>query len=103
MAFWSRWGRKQPQTPGSGGAFWSRWGRKRPQTPGSGGALSRRSFLIAGGVAGGGLLVGFALWQRRRGRGAEPRPDAYIRIGGDGSIVLTVDECEMGQGVCTAL
>lgn len=67
-------------------------------------ALSRRSFLIAGGAAaGGGLLIGFGLWQRRRGRGTAPRPDAYIRIGSDGAVVLTVDEAEMGQGVCTAL
>src|SRR5262249_19753002 len=35
--------------------------------------------------------------------GADARPDAYISIRKDGAVVLTVDESEMGQGVCTAL
>jgi isoquinoline 1-oxidoreductase beta subunit len=65
--------------------------------------LSRRNFLIGGAAAGGGLAVGFWLWRKRRLRKSDPRPDAYIRIGTDDRITLTVDESEMGQGVTTAL
>jgi isoquinoline 1-oxidoreductase subunit beta len=65
--------------------------------------LSRRNFLIGGAAAGGGLAVGFWLWRRRRLRNADPRPDAYIRVGSDDRITLIVDESEMGQGVTTAL
>jgi isoquinoline 1-oxidoreductase beta subunit len=69
--------------------------------------LSRRTFLlgglIGGAAAGGGLSVGFWLWRKRRLRKSDPRPDAYIRIGTDDRITLTVDESEMGQGVTTAL
>lgn len=59
--------------------------------------------MIAGAAGGGGLLLGFGLWRRFHTRRNDPRPDAYIQIGTDGSIVLMVDESEMGQGVSTAL
>jgi isoquinoline 1-oxidoreductase beta subunit len=66
--------------------------------------LSRRSFLIGGAAAGGGLAVGFWLWRRRRlQKNTDPRPDAYVRIGSDDRVTLIVDESEMGQGVTTAL
>jgi isoquinoline 1-oxidoreductase beta subunit len=67
-------------------------------------ALSRRSFLRAGAAAGGGLLLSLSL---PRGGGAANAedfvPNAFIRIGGDGRIVLTMPYVEMGQGTYTAI
>jgi len=65
--------------------------------------ISRRTFLVAGGAAGGGLALGFYLWRQRGRRNDTPRPDAYVRVNADDTIVLSVDESEMGQGVTTAL
>ncbi|WP_428268385.1 molybdopterin cofactor-binding domain-containing protein [Haliangium sp.] len=65
--------------------------------------LSRRTFMVAGAAAGGGLAVGFWLWRKRRLARRAPRPDAYIRVEPNDRIVLVVDEAEMGQGVTTAL
>lgn len=68
---------------------------------------SRREFLQSAAVAGGGLLVGFAMpgpWAA----GAEPvagpfKPNAFIRIGADDSVTLVISMAEMGQGVLTSL
>jgi isoquinoline 1-oxidoreductase beta subunit len=71
---------------------------------------SRRQFLIAGGAAAGGLVLGLAL-PLRAARGsaagstgaAIPTADvnAFVRIGEDGSVTLIVPKSEMGQGVYT--
>lgn len=69
------------------------------------GGWSRRAFLTAGAVVGGGLMVGVAL----RGESAHGQsqavfaPDAFIRIAADGTITLIVPRVEMGQGTYTAL
>ena len=68
-------------------------------------ALSRRRFIQAGAAAGGGLLLGWYL-PSRRAAGAEAggfAPNAFIRIGGDGRIVLTMPYVEMGQGTYTSV
>ena len=68
---------------------------------------SRREFLQTAAVAGGGLLVGFALpgqWTEAAETSSAPfKPNAFIRIGSDDSITLVVSMAEMGQGVLTSL
>jgi isoquinoline 1-oxidoreductase subunit beta len=69
--------------------------------------LSRRTFLQAGVAAGGGLMLSLSL--PLPGREAEAAsaasfaPNAFIRIGGDGQIVLTIPFVEMGQGTYTSI
>ena len=75
--------------------------------------MKRRTFLIAGGVIGGGLLVGvggFNYYVNKRlreysgvGMGEGESLNAYIRIRPDGTIVLAIPRTEMGQGIYTAL
>ncbi len=72
---------------------------------------SRRTALIAGGCAAGGLIVGTATWRaagakaphRRRAGDAAFEPHAYLRIGIDGRVTLVAPLLEMGQGVKTSL
>jgi isoquinoline 1-oxidoreductase beta subunit len=69
--------------------------------------LSRRSLVKIGVVAGAGLTLGVA-WRVTRGPGLPPTdatfaPDAFLRIGSDGTITVMVGQSEMGQGVATAL
>ncbi|MHC2438843.1 xanthine dehydrogenase family protein molybdopterin-binding subunit [Bradyrhizobium sp. USDA 4451] len=69
--------------------------------------LSRRNFLRAGAIAGGGLLLSVSL--PFAGRESEATaadgfaPNAFIRIGGDGKVVLTMPYVEMGQGTYTSI
>jgi isoquinoline 1-oxidoreductase subunit beta len=69
--------------------------------------LSRRTFLQAGAAAGGGLMLSLSL--PLPGREAEAAnagsfaPNAFIRIGSDGQIVLTMPYVEMGQGTYTSI
>jgi isoquinoline 1-oxidoreductase beta subunit len=69
--------------------------------------LSRRSFLQAGAAAGGGLLLGLSLpFANDDAEAADANgfaPNAFIRIEGDGQIVLTMPSVEMGQGTYTAI
>jgi len=69
--------------------------------------LSRRGFLRAGAVAGGGLMLSLSLpFASGEAQGAEAdsfTPNAFIRIGGDGQIVLIMPYVEMGQGTYTAI
>ncbi|WP_306533433.1 xanthine dehydrogenase family protein molybdopterin-binding subunit [Geobacter sp.] len=69
--------------------------------------MSRRDFLKAGAVLGGGLIIGVHL-PLGTAAGMEPpgetfTPNAFIRIGTDDSITVIVNKAEMGQGVYTAL
>jgi isoquinoline 1-oxidoreductase subunit beta len=85
--------------------------------------LSRRSFIVTGAAAGGGLLVSFSLSGcDRQGRNEKPpeaavgeattqsaqqapdlEPNAFIRIGRDGTVSFVVHKVEMGQGTFTAI
>jgi isoquinoline 1-oxidoreductase beta subunit len=69
--------------------------------------VSRRTFLLAGAAAGGGLLLSLNLPLATGDAGAigieEFAPNAFIRIGGNGEIVLTMPYVEMGQGTYTAI
>jgi isoquinoline 1-oxidoreductase beta subunit len=80
-------------------------------TPGR--TVSRRSFMTVTAAAGAGLVLGFHLPSRTARAqalpdsvpaGARPfAPNAWIEIGADGLVTLTVDRSEMGQGPTTAL
>ena len=75
--------------------------------------MKRRTFLIAGGVVGGGLLVGvggFNYYANKRikefsgiGMGEGDSLNAFVRIRTDNTIVLAIPRTEMGQGIYTAL
>jgi isoquinoline 1-oxidoreductase beta subunit len=76
-----------------------------PERSGSADGLSRRSFLQAGAAAGGGLLLSLRLpFANRDAAGADGfTPNVFIRIEGDGQIVLTMPYVEMGQGTYTSI
>ena len=81
----------------------------RPTKPGraSSANLSRRGFLQAGAAAGGGLMLSLRLplaSGKAEAVGADGfAPNAFVRIGADGQIVLTMPYVEMGQGTYTAI
>lgn len=75
--------------------------------------MKRRTFLIAGGVVGGGLLVGiggFNYYANKRihefsgiGMGDGESLNAFVRIRPDNTVALAIPRTEMGQGVYTSL
>jgi isoquinoline 1-oxidoreductase beta subunit len=70
-------------------------------------SISRRTFLQAGAAAGGGLMLGlslpFAGDVAEAAAAAEFAPNAFIRIGSDGQVVLVMPYVEMGQGTYTSI
>ncbi|MQW36729.1 molybdopterin-dependent oxidoreductase [Sinorhizobium meliloti] len=68
--------------------------------------VSRRGFLKAGVVGGGGLMLSLNL-PFAGGAKAAPNeifaPNAFIRIEGDGQVALTMPYVEMGQGTYTSI
>lgn len=73
--------------------------------------VSRRAFLRSGVAAGGGLLLCIALGRTARAGSwiSAPEPpgagglNAFVNIGGDGSVTFVMPKSEMGQGVYTGL
>jgi isoquinoline 1-oxidoreductase beta subunit len=71
--------------------------------------LSRRRFLAASALAGGGLILGVYLPHiDSRADAAEGKvktfaPNAFVRIGTDDSITVIVNHSEMGQGPYTSI
>src|SRR4026209_475471 len=70
--------------------------------------LSRRTFLVTGAAAGGGLLLGFYLPTRIDAKAQAIsnevfRPNAFVRIRPDDSITLVMPQVEMGQGTYTSM
>jgi isoquinoline 1-oxidoreductase subunit beta len=67
-------------------------------------SLSRRRFLQAGAASGGGLLLSLSLPLSKGAAEAEAfAPNAFIRVGSDGQIVMTMPYVEMGQGTYTSI
>src|SRR5690349_18564941 len=72
--------------------------------------LSRREFLQASAAAAGGLVIGFYLPEGggKRAFAQAPQrppvsPNAFLRVGKDGSVTVMVKHLEFGQGVTTSL
>jgi isoquinoline 1-oxidoreductase subunit beta len=67
--------------------------------------FSRRRFLQASAATGGGLMLSLSLpFANGNAEAADDfAPNAFIRIGGDGQIVLTMPYVEMGQGTYTSI
>ena len=70
--------------------------------------LSRREFVRAGVTGAAGLTIAIHLpaCAAPGDRAPAPtpfRPNAWLRVGTDGSVVVVVDKSEMGQGVLTSL
>src|SRR6202047_4021299 len=69
--------------------------------------LSRRAFLKVSGSATGGLFMSITLpAQMSEAEAADAdrcAPNAFIRIAGDGQVVLTMPYVEMGQGTYTSI
>jgi isoquinoline 1-oxidoreductase subunit beta len=69
--------------------------------------FSRRRFLQAGATAGGGLMLSlnlqFASGEAQAASADGFEPNAFIRVAGDGRIVLTMPYVEMGQGTYTSI
>jgi isoquinoline 1-oxidoreductase subunit beta len=69
--------------------------------------FSRRVFLQAGAAAGGGVLLSLSLpfpnQNAEAAAAAGFTPNAFIRIGSDGQIILTMPYVEMGQGTYTSI
>jgi isoquinoline 1-oxidoreductase beta subunit len=84
--------------------------RLNPQRDGPGTApdsgVSRRTFLMTGAAAGGGLLLCLKLPSLVSSARATPAggfaPDAFILIDRDGRVTVTVPQVEMGQGTFTS-
>jgi isoquinoline 1-oxidoreductase beta subunit len=70
--------------------------------------LSRRGFLKAAGVVGGGLVLGFFVpGANKLARAADAKkaitPNAFVRIAPDDTITVAINRLEFGQGVSTSL
>ena len=70
--------------------------------------ISRRSFIKAAGVVGGGLALGFFVPGSNRFAYAQaPKqtyaPNAFLHIAPDNTVTITVNRLEFGQGVNTSL
>jgi len=72
--------------------------------------VSRRDFLVAGAASGGGLLLGWHINAGPRVAAAASSaappifaPNAFIRIGTDGRVILIMCQVEMGQGTYTSM
>jgi len=69
-------------------------------------AVNRRGFLKTTAAAAGGLLIGFYLPENSKlaaDASADPKLNAFVRVGADDSVTLTIHRAELGQGSQTAL
>jgi isoquinoline 1-oxidoreductase subunit beta len=67
--------------------------------------LSRRNFLVTSAAVSGGLVLSLSLpFGQSEAAGSDSFvPNAFIRIGSDGQVALTMPYVEMGQGTYTAI
>jgi len=79
-----------------------------------GGRVSRRDFVVVVAAAGGGLLLGCRVdgpsrassGAAKSARDPDPpafAPNAFVRVGTDDVVTVTLPQAEMGQGIYTAL
>jgi isoquinoline 1-oxidoreductase subunit beta len=69
-------------------------------------SISRRKFLVATGVAGGGLILGLNLGCTPvipHTREGSFQPNAWLQITPDGQVIFQLTKTEMGQGVFSSL
>ncbi len=68
------------------------------------GTYTRRGFLAAGGLIGGGLVLGVAFAPNRLAiKGAATDLNTWLRITPDNRVTVIVPHCDVGQGAHTAL
>lgn len=68
--------------------------------------MPRRAFLVAGAAAGGGLLLGVSLGIASAPAAAATQafaPNAFVLLGADGIVTITMPYIEMGQGTYTSV
>ena len=70
--------------------------------------LNRRAFLVAGGLLGGGLALGYFFTPNRLALRAVSTPEqtwltSWVSVNTDNTITVLVPQAEMGQGIHTAL
>ena len=70
--------------------------------------MKRRAFLVAGGLAGGGLALGYIFTPNRLALRAVSTPEqtwltSWVSINADNTVTILVPQTEMGQGIHTAL
>jgi isoquinoline 1-oxidoreductase subunit beta len=67
--------------------------------------MNRRGFLKVGAAGTGGLLVGFYLPEGAHAADAatSAKLNAFVRVGADDSVTLTIHRAELGQGSITSL
>jgi isoquinoline 1-oxidoreductase beta subunit len=69
--------------------------------------ITRRTLLVGGGL-GAGLVIAWGLWPRRYEPNLRVAPgetlfNAFLKIAGDGRVIVAVPQAELGQGVYTSL
>src|SRR3954452_13971662 len=78
--------------------------RDRTEPRSSATNLSRSGFLATAAAAGGGLMLSLSLPFGSSDAAADTfAPNAFIRVGSDGQVVLTMPYVEMGQGTYTSI
>src|SRR5437764_4962369 len=67
--------------------------------------LNRRTFLKTGAAATGGLIIGFYLpgSNELAAQTNVRKLNAYVQVGSDDMVTLTIHKAEMGQGTVTSL
>lgn len=70
-------------------------------------ATTRRNFLIASAVVGGGLYLGIRFAENKFGKlpasGAALQPHAFLRVAPDDTVTVIIGKAEMGQGIYTGM